>query len=349
MSRGRFPAVALAIVALVLGTLLGVAALNADSRPGQSATAVPAVRGELHVTAAGDYSSSEAAAGVLAKIAALSSDIHFALGDLSYGAAGAEQSWCDLVTSHAGAGFPFELVSGNHESNGQNGNIDDFAACLPNRLAGLVGTYGREYYVDVPQQDPVARFVMISPGIPFSDGTWDYSAGSTRYNWTAAAIDGARSASIPWVVVGMHTPCLSMGLYGCVAGADITNLMVGKKVDLVLNGHEHMYQRSKQLSTGSDCSGLVPGVYNAACVRDGADNTLSKGAGTVFTTVGTGGTGMRDVSTSDPEAPYFTAFSGLNARPSHGLLDLHFTRTALAARFVATDGTFQDDFSIAPR
>ena len=347
MSKGRLAAVVLASLVLVLGALLGVAALNANSQAGQSPTSVPSVHGELRVTSAGDYSSSAAAAGVLERIGAINPDVHFALGDLSYGAAGAEQSWCDLVTSHAGAGFPFELLTGNHESNGQNGNINDFAACLPNQLPGLVGTYGREYYVDIPQHDPVARFVMISPGIPFPDGTWNYSAGSTRYNWTAAAIDGARSASIPWVVVGMHTPCLSMGQYGCVAGADITNLMVSKNVDLVLNGHEHMYQRSKQLSTGSECSGIVPGDYNAACVGD-ADNTLSKGSGTVFTTVGTGGTAMRDVNTGDPEAPYFAAYSGRNASPSHGLLDLHFTKTTLSGRFIATAGTFQDDFSIGP-
>lgn len=360
MGDGRFAAVAVASAALVLGSLPGLGAWQAASPPLQAAPAlavgeeasalaavIPAVPGQLHVTSAGDYSTGPAAAGVLARIGAIRPDLHFALGDLSYGATGAEQAWCDLVTSNAGAGFPFELVSGNHESNGQNGNINDFAACLPNQLPGVIGTYGRQYYVDVPQQDPVARFIMISPGIPFSDGTWNYSAGSTRYNWTSAAIDGARSASIPWVVVGMHTPCLSVGQYACVAGADITNLMVSKKVDLVMNGHEHLYQRSKQLSTGTGCTGIVPDVYDADCVRD-ADNTLSKGTGTVFTTVGTGGVALRDVNAGDPEAPYFAAYSGLNAAPSHGLLDLQFTGTQLTGRFVATDGSFQDDFSIAP-
>jgi PKD repeat protein len=309
--------------------------------------AVPAVPGELHVTAAGDYSGSAAAASVLSRIGQLKPDLHLALGDLSYGATGAEQSWCDFVTSRTGAGFPFQLVSGNHESNGQNGNINDFAACLPNQLPGAVGTYARQYYVDVPQQNPVARFVFISPGIPFADGTWDYSAGSPRYNWTAAAIDGARSASIPWVVVAMHTPCISIGVYGCVAGPDVTNLLLSKKVDLVLNGHEHHYQRSKQLSVAAGCTGLQPGVYNSSCVRDG-DNSLAKGAGTVFTTVGTGGQGLRDVNTADPETPYFAAYSGLNVNPSHGLLDMKFTATTLDAGFVATDGAFTDAFSIAP-
>jgi PKD repeat protein len=342
--------VSITSAALVLGGSVALGPVMSHLLPGGTeaaeAAAIPTVPGELRVTAAGDYSSSTAAAGVISRVGQLKPDLHLALGDLSYGATGAEQSWCDFVTSRTGAGFPFQLVSGNHESNGLNGNINDFAACLPNQLPGAVGTYARQYYVDVPQQNPLARFVFVSPGIPFTDGTWDYAVGSPRYNWTAAAIDGARSASIPWVVVAVHAPCISIGVYDCVAGPDITNLLLSKKVDLVLNGHEHHYQRSKQLSVAAGCTGLQPGVYNSSCVRDG-DNSLGKGAGSVFTTVGTGGVDLRDVNTADPETPYFAAYSGLNINPSHGLLDMKFTATTLDAGFVATDGAFTDAFSIA--
>lgn len=346
----HFVTVSITSAALVLGGSVALGPVMSHLLPGGTeaaeAAVIPAVPGELRVTAAGDYSTSTAAAGVISRVGQLKPDLHLALGDLSYGATGAEQSWCDFVTSRTGAGFPFQLVSGNHESNGLNGNINDFAACLPNQLPGAVGTYARQYYVDVPQQNPLARFVFVSPGIPFADGTWDYSVGSPRYNWTAAAIDGARSASIPWVVVSMHTPCISIGVYDCVAGPDITNLLLSKKVDLVLNGHEHHYQRSKQLSVAAGCTGLQPGVYNSSCVRDG-DNSLAKGAGSVFTTVGTGGVDLRDVNTADPETPYFAAYSGLNINPSHGLLDMKFTATTLDAGFVATDGAFTDAFSVA--
>ena len=74
---------------------------------------------------------------------------------------------------------------------------------------------------------------------------------------------------------------------------------------------------------------------------------LAKGADSDFTTIGTGGMGLRDVNTADPEAPYFAAYSGLNLNPSHGLLDMKFTATTLDARFVATDGAFTDAFSVA--
>src|SRR4051794_19461812 len=211
--------------------------------PAQSANEA----GVVHFAAFGDFGSNANTDAALAGMRAQDPDLALAVGDLSYQATGAEQVWCDKVTKQVGAGFPFELVSGNHESNGQNGNINDFSACLPNQMPGLVGTYGRQWYVDVPQVNPLVRFVMISPNLPFPDGTWNYTVGSARYNWTAAAIDGARSADIPWVVVGMHKPCLSLGEYNCDIGTDLMQLLMTKRVDLVLNGHEHLYQRTDQL------------------------------------------------------------------------------------------------------
>src|SRR5687767_9589064 len=88
--------------------------------------------GVVHFTAVGDFGSSGNTRSVLAGMKAQNPDLALALGDLSYGATGAEQAWCDLVTQEVGAGFPFQLIAGNHESNGQNGHINDFAACLPN-------------------------------------------------------------------------------------------------------------------------------------------------------------------------------------------------------------------------
>lgn len=322
---------------------LGLALLLLSSVHSGVPAAVP---GAVHFTAAGDYSQNSNTAAVLNAMAAREPDLNLALGDLSYGVTGQEQSWCDFVTSRVGAGFPFELLAGNHESNGQNGHINDFAACLPNQLPGVVGTYGRQYYVDVPKNAPLVRYVMISPNLPFPDGTWNYNAGTARYNWTAAAIDGARAAGIPWVVVGVHKPCISMGQYSCDPGADITNLMLSKKVDLVLNGHEHLYQRSHQLAHGPGCATLTIGGYNAACVAD-SDSSFTAGAGTVFATIGTGGVSLRDVYASDSEAPYFATASGLNLDPTFGFLDFVVDEDSLQAQFIrGAGGSFTDSFTI---
>ena len=300
----------------------------------------------VHFSALGDISSSTNAGNVLNTVAALNGDLTLALGDLSYGVTGQEQAWCDFVTSRVGAGYPFELLAGNHESDGLNGNINDFSACLPNQLPGVVGTYGRQWYVDVPADVPLARFVMISPALSFPDGYWAYTAGTPRYQWTANAIDGARSAGIPWVVVGMHMPCLSLGDYACGSGTDLNDMLVAKKVDLVLSGHEHLYQRTKQLNLGGACATIVPGTYTPGCVAD-SDSDLVKGAGTVFATPGTGGTPLRNVNAADPEAGYFAASSGLNEQPTFGALDVSATADVLSASFApAGTGAFRDAFTI---
>jgi PKD repeat protein len=325
-------------VALGTAVLLTVLAAPVASAPGD-----PTVR----FSAAGDFSAGAAATSVFTLIGSLDNDFHAALGDLSYGTTGNEEAWCTAVKNGVGEGYPFELVSGNHESNGQNGNLNDFSACLPNQLPGLRGTYGRQYYVDVPANAPLVRYVAVSPGIPFTTtGTLSYAVGTAQYNWTSAAIDGARAAGIPWVVVGNHTPCLSLGEYACEMGSDLANLLLAKKVDLVLNGHEHIYQRTKQLTTRAGCTTLVPGTFNASCVVD-SDNSLAAGAGTVFATIGTGGINQRNVNTADPEAGYFAAYAGANVNPTFGVLDFSVTADLLTADFRrASGGTFTDSFTI---
>jgi PKD repeat protein len=327
----------------------GVRVASAPVVPASSVAAqAAATEGSVRFTASGDFSTTAAAMSVFSAIGALHPDLHLALGDLSYSTTLDEQGWCDLVTARVGPGFPFELLAGNHESNGMNGSINDFSACLPNQLPGLVGTYGRQYSVDVPAEAPLVRYIMISPALEFPDGTWSYAAGTPRYAWTSAAIDDARADGVPWVVVGMHKPCLSMGAYNCDPGADLIDLLVDKRVDLVLHGHEHLYQRSHQLATSAACPALVPGSYSAACVAD-TDATMTKGAGTVFATVGTGGTPFRDINLSDSESRYFAAYSALNADPTWGSLDVTATATQLTAGFSrASGGTFTDTFTLGP-
>jgi calcineurin-like phosphoesterase family protein len=301
----------------------------------------------LHFTAAGDFGSTEETDAVLKMIKSLHSDATFALGDLSYGRTGAENQWCDYVTSRLGEDYPFELVAGNHESDGRNGNIDAFSSCLPNKLPGLIGSYGTQYYVDVPAKDPLVRFVMISPGIHFPDGEWDYRQGSSRYDWTARAIDAAREKSIPWVVVGMHKPCLSVGRYGCQSGSDLLHLLVSKRVDLILGGHDHSYQRSKQLALSRACKAIATGSFDQECVAD-EDSSLVRGAGSVSVVAATGGRNQYRVSSSDSEAGYFTSFAGGNDNPTYGVLDVTVTKSAMRASFVrAAGGTHTDTFSIS--
>lgn len=299
----------------------------------------------VRFTAQGDIGLGSGAQKVLDVIAGLDPDLNLALGDLSY-KAGAEEQFCAMVTGRLGADFPYQLITGNHESGGKDGDIEKFARCLPNRLPGLEGEYGKQWRVDVPEQNPLVRFILVSPGINFRNGALDYSPGSERWRWTAAAIDQARSAGIPWTVVGMHAPCFSMGRKSCQIGKDFANMLIDKKVDLVLSGHDHIYQRTHQVQLGANCPALVPAAFSAPCLAD-RDSTMVQGSGTVFVTAGVGGVGLYDVKDNDPEAGYFAAWSGKNRNPALGTLDVTASAGELAARFVPAEGySFTDSFTL---
>ncbi|MET4589320.1 metallophosphoesterase [Arthrobacter sp. 754] len=300
----------------------------------------------VHFTAAGDVGLGDAAGNVLDKMAELKPDLNLAVGDFSY-QAGAEGAFCDMVTGRLGKEFPYELIAGNHESDGSDGDIGKFVKCLPNRLPGLQGEYGKQWYVDVPQDQPLVRFILISPGLTFQDGVQlDYSKGSERLAWTESAINGAREAKIPWTVVAMHKLCFSMGRYDCDVGEPLTNMLISKNVDLVVTGHQHAYQRTNQLRVGDRCSYIRAGTFDRNCVAD-TDSKHAQGNGTVFVTAGTGGYGLHGVNGNDTEAGYFKAWSGANNGGAFGVLDVTVNTKRLDAKFVPAQGSlFKDSFVI---
>lgn len=339
MARSRVSLLALILILMLVvvgGTL--VRTPSSDAAP------------EVRLTAAGDYQAQSTTDGVLVRTKELDPNANLALGDLAYGDFGNDEyAWCDYVKSKVGEGFPFQLVSGNHESeDNPNGAINNYAACLPNQVPGAVGIYGRQYYMDFPNDaNPLVRVIQISNNLTFEGSQWKYRSDSKRYKWVGSAIDDARANGAKWVVVTTHEPCQSVGRYACPSNRDIYDLLAEKKVDLVLHGHEHAYMRSHQLSSGTaGCATIPVDQFNAECVADN-DDDFRAGKGTVFATVGTGGTALRDVDKDDPEAGFFAAFQGLNRNPTFGLLSMVFTETALTANFEGTSGgDFTDSFTI---
>jgi hypothetical protein len=311
----------------------------------------PSVPTSFTFAAAGDHGANPTASASLAALDSSPASFYLALGDLDYDETTSDAAWCDYIHQHLptkGPDFPFEIVTGNHEDDSQlDGFILNHAACLPdhmNSTAGPGSQYGVEYSFDYPAGAPLARFIMISPELKVGGTTYHYVPGNAHYAWLKDKIDQAHADGIPWVVVGMHYPCLSAGQYGCVEGSALMNLLVDEKVDLVLNGHEHTYQRTKQLATNpTTCPTIAPTGYNPACVvDDGLDGVYPKGAGMVDVVDGTFGRALYNSSRSDPEAPYFAKLDGT----THGFMRYDVTATRLDASFVHVDGSFNDSFSI---
>ena len=289
--------------------------------------------------AGGDFGATSATDATFGSMGESGAEFLLALGDLSYDDATAEE-WCGYVKGFLGDVFPVELVVGNHEDDDRvDGFIGDFAACLPDRM-GSSGVYAAEYFFDV---DGLARFIMIGAGNDVDGVKYDYEVGNSHYQWLEDTIDGARSEGIPWVIVGMHKPCVTAGNKSCEVGAEVYDLLLDKRVDLILHGHDHDYQRSKQLVC------VTPEVYRSECVVDsGADGVYSRGAGSVFIINGnTGGGGLTDIDTGDPEIGYLAEWHGANsADPGRGYTLFTLTSDELQVQFVGTTTSYTDTFTI---
>jgi len=303
--------------------------------------------------AAGDMGGSNDAAATLAAIGGSGADFFLHVGDLSYDEIKPESAWCDFAKSNLNSAMPYEIVAGEHDGGGKYSDgtqlITNFAACMPDRM-GSTGTYGKQYYFDYPSSAPLARVIMISPGLSiYAPSNFpSYGKGTASYQWVADAIDGARAARIPWVIVGMAFDCITAGEKVCEVGRDLFNMLVDKRVDLILQGHEHGYERSKQLALGPGCATMAVGSFNPACVAaNGADNAYTKDAGTVIVVSGTAGITLRPMNPSDPEAPYFETLMGANINPGKGFVKYSVTPTRLSAQFVpSVPTTFADSFAI---
>lgn len=335
--------------------------------------------------AAGDFGTDADAVAVMQAVGTNKPDLFLALGDLSYTdpAVASEQSWCSMVKTNinTGAGlaisdpfgqtYPFQIVAGNHEMNlgTKNGLIDNFVMpdCLPNRLPitespylgtnpSASGNYAKEYYFDYPSASPTTRFIMTSPNLVFEHGgKYDYTVGSPRYEWLASAIDSARASGVKWIVVSNHYNYITTGKKTNEAGSDFFNLLVEKKVDLILEGHDHTYQRSKQLSLSNDCPTIATGTADTDCIvnydqNQGQSNEFTKGEGPILVISGVGGKGyVMTNQLTDGEGPYFnTVMGNTSSLRASGYITFTVDNDTMSGQFVRARGgtAFSDAFTI---
>ncbi len=294
--------------------------------------------------AAGDHSFDAVFNLTLDKLSRSNVDFYLALGDLSYSAR--EQQWCNSFKQKIPA---IELITGNHDAGSGSGDISKYVQYCPFTLASLgIGSdpnhaYGYEYYFDYPAASPIARFIQISPAISFTlpglRETWNYTVGNDHYNFVRDAIENARASGIIWIIVTMHKDYISAGGHGNEISSDLFNLLVEKKVDLILQGHSHNYQRSKQVVQSPSCP-VVPVAYNSACiVNDGSSGNYSRGAGSIWQIIGTFGQGLSTISTN------LNWFARLNGT-SHGFMRYTVSSQKITGQFWPSDTSFIDSYSI---
>ena len=318
---------------------------------------VPAQADSFVFGAGGDIGANARSDATLRAIPTVNPAFFLALGDMDYDEISPDTAWCGYVKDRVGGNLPFEIVTGNHEegsatSPASDGYIGNHASCLPdyfNSSPVIPGmpAYPANYYFDYPQTNPFMRVIMISANLTYDGFRYNFNTSEqTNYNALAATIDAARQADL-WIVVGLHKVCLSTGNKSCEIGADLLNLLIDKKVDLVLQGHEHNYQRSKQIALGSSCPRVVPGSYDPDCiVDDGSDNTYTRGAGTIFLINGNMGRCCYNVRSNDSEAGYFAVLVGSTSVDTNGFVAYSVSPTRIDAQVINSVGTWGDNFSI---
>ncbi len=306
------------------------------------------------------------------KIGQYNPNLFFAVGDFQYNK-NPETIWCQMVKDNIniGAGklvgdqfgetYPFELITGDHEDGADNndGLIQNFVKCLPDRIGMKVGPNGifgyGDYYIDYPPTNPNTRIIALAPlmQFPYPPGTFTFAKGDVHYNWASQTIDDARAKGIKWIVVMNHENYITMGIKGNGIGADFFNLMLEKKIDLLFEGNDHNYQRSKQIAlNGSTCTSISSSTaatnYNCI-VDDGSDNNYQHGKGMILVITGTGGIGHYDTNPLDVRAPYFAKWMGNTTTDiTYGYTQVSVTDTALNVNFVrSAGGNFTDAFSIS--
>jgi hypothetical protein len=284
--------------------------------------------------AVGDLGANSRSEATLRAIDASGAEFATLLGDASYDEVVPESAWCAWVYALLPIGL--ELVAGNHEEDTRvDGFIRAFSSCMPSRM-GAVGDYGTEYHLD----RGALRLIMISPSLTVDGVRYDYRPGNSHYAWLRDRIREAKVAG-KRVIVGMHKVCLSAGNKSCEIGDALQDLLISENVDLVLQGHDHDYQRLAQLRCAN------PGVYEPACVADDGKDGVYGGQGTVFVITGSGGRSLTSINTSDSEYPYVAAWLGGNSpNRGQGFLKLTVSSTEIRGEFVGSTTTFTDSFVI---
>lgn len=235
---------------------------------------------EFKFTAFGDQGVSVDAARNVQNIIAEKPAFHVLLGDISY-ANGNQPVWDDYLRQiePMTSQIPYMLALGNHENedmkvDGKEQSIGYVSALARFALPGFEQWYTFDY--------GNARFVSINS---------DNLEHPAQLDWIDKTLAAARQDKrVKWVIVFQHHP-----LYGTSKGrGDRPDLIKAlgpiydrHKVDLVLCGHDHHYERQYPMRAG--------------VITSKAKTGYKRGDGTLYMIQGGGGKGLYDFSDPIPE------------------------------------------------
>jgi Calcineurin-like phosphoesterase len=279
-------------------------------------TAAGITLADFNFAAAGDWGCTPDTTDTLKNIIDHDPEFVLALGDLSY--EDNAKCWLDIISPVANKTM---IAFGNHDTDSPT-KLRDYMDFF-----GLKGQYYSFNFQNV-------HFTVMSTELPYEDG-------SAQYNFVNNDLSKVSlNPDIDWIVVYYHslayTSPANIGK-GNSAEKELRDtyhpLFVKYGVDLVLQAHNHNYQRSFPIIYNNDNS-------TNPIITDTNKNNYHDPKGMVFGTIGTGGAELYSLT---GQAPYtaiqYVGFGFLN-------VDVINDGTTLIGKFIANDGTIKDQFTL---
>jgi hypothetical protein len=282
-------------------------------------------------------------------------DLWLWLGDNAY-CCGTEDQFQQYVFSLYGPNFrntPFFMTPGNHDyaDNSNNFNIDYYKLfSMPQRgEAGGVASgsqsyfsadYGNVHLVSLDSQGNEAGLYRL------------YDTTGTQVQWLKRDLAANKQ---PWTIVFFHHPPYSKGGHDSdtelamkLIRERLTPILERYKVDLVMNGHSHNYERLYRIKNHRGLANTFDRTTQLAegtmARYDGTPNScpvLTKGDGIVYVVNGSGGA----LGPQQPDYPMPAMVAGTKGTAG-GSVILDVSDNRIDAQFIAADGVIQDQFTI---
>ncbi len=288
-------------------------------------TSSSSVLPDFNFAAVGDWGCGINARNTLNNILDKNPELVIALGDYSYTTLA--DCWLNIINP---IDDKMKIAIGNHEhiiyaqTYGNSSYKSPYLLNQYMRHFGLTKQYYSFNYQNV-------HFIAMSTEVPFH-------IGSEQYNFIKSDLAAASTnSSINWIIVYFHNPMYSSPnrvIPNNISREIYHPLFDEYGVDLILQGHNHNYQRSYPLK------------YNSVNSSNPVITTAEKSKyndpiGAIFVIVGTGGQSLYHL-----DGRY--SFIVMQDTLTYGFLNIDMVNDGLTmkAAFYANDGTLKDQFKI---
>jgi Icc-related predicted phosphoesterase len=263
---------------------VGDAALNLWSDPGVFTTAPtsgPFTFIDLSDTQFAGQAGSKVASDTISTALAQSGNAGFIINNGDVVDNKSEELWNLLLKNAQSSLMNMTIMpaTGNHDA-GNSTFIDHFNLDTPSKKTSTGAYYSVNY--------SNAHFVVLNTNE--SSGSYDEFS-DAQIDWLKADIGAAKNAGAKWIIVVMHIGPYSTAEHSADSNVKdtrekIPSLFHKLGVDLVLQGHDHVYERSKPIAD----EGAVEESITTENWGGSPVNYIADPKGTIYLTPGTAGT-----------------------------------------------------------